>query len=87
MARRGPPVFLARAAYRRRRLSDAARVLPALGLGVVLLPSLWSVAPDSGGLAARTGLLFALWIGLVAAAAALSRRLRPRDFGPPGPRG
>ena len=34
------PIFLERAAYRRRRLQDAARLLPMVTLAALLLPSL-----------------------------------------------
>ncbi len=41
------PLVLARKVYRRRRLRDAARILPFLGLFLMLLPALW--APGRGG--------------------------------------
>jgi hypothetical protein len=78
-ARRPPPVrplFLAPEGYRTRRLRDAARLLPLVGLFLFLLPILWHPAatpePDTAGI----GLwLFAVWFGLIAGAAALARRL------------
>lgn len=39
-----PSVFLERQSYRRRRLADAARILPFLGAGVICVPLLW---PDA----------------------------------------
>ena len=45
MRRPRRPLFLARAPYRRRRLRDAARILPVLGLFLLLMPLLW--APDA----------------------------------------
>ncbi len=72
------PLFLARRSYRRRRVMDAARLLPLFGAVLIVMPALWhpaaSPAPDTG-----RGLiyLFAVWFGLVAVAAALSRGLAP----------
>ena len=44
------PLFLARSPYRRRRLRDAARLLPLAGLVLLILPALWSppVLPAGG---------------------------------------
>lgn len=87
MARRAP-LFLARSGYRSRRLSDAARLLPLAGLFLLWLPLVWG--PEAGS--ARTGIyLFAVWAGLIGAAALLARRLsapgRPEGDGErPGPR-
>jgi len=84
-ARPGMPLFLPRDSYRRRRLMDAARLLPAFGAALVLLPVLWtSDHPNAHGAV----YLFACWAGLIAATAALSRRLSaptragPADAGP-----
>ena len=45
-----PPVFLERQSYRRRRLMDAARLLPVLGVLLFAVPLLWPGA-DSVGVA------------------------------------
>lgn len=73
-----PPLFLARRSYRRRRMMDAARLLPLAGLVAVLLPALWAPAQTPAPDTAR-GLiyLFAVWALLVLAAAVLSRGLAP----------
>lgn len=73
-----PPLFLARRSYRRRRMMDAARLLPLAGLVLVLMPALWAPAHTPAPDTAR-GLiyLFAVWALLVAAAAVLSRGLAP----------
>lgn len=65
------PLFLARRTYRQRRLMDAARLLPWLGTLLFSLPLLWSEA------ATATGLLyiFAVWVVLIAIAAAFARGL------------
>ncbi len=46
---RVPSVFLERQSYRRRRLTDAARLLPALGILLYAVPLLWPAAGDTGG--------------------------------------
>ncbi|MBN2739860.1 MAG: hypothetical protein JXR35_03060 [Rhodobacteraceae bacterium] len=78
MPQSGQPLFLARRSYRRRRLMDAARLLPVLGMVLFALPGLWhpanTVTPDTG----RGGLyLFAVWIGLIFAAFLIARGLSP----------
>lgn len=69
------PLFLERETYRRRRLMDAARILPVVGFVLILLPVLWT-----RGRALSTAMeavyLFVLWLVLVLAAALLSRPLR-----------
>jgi peptidoglycan/LPS O-acetylase OafA/YrhL len=78
MKRPKPPLFLERDSYRRRRVADAARVLPVLGALLFLVPLLWAPgethAPDTapGGL-----YVFLVWGGLILAAFLLSRRLGP----------
>ncbi|WP_371168130.1 hypothetical protein [Aliiroseovarius sp. 2305UL8-7] len=72
MRPRREPLFLARQSYRRRRLEDAARLLPVLGAFLFLLPLL---APGAG--TARQGLfLFGAWFGLIVATAVISFWLR-----------
>jgi len=75
--RRGkPPVFLERQSYRRRRVIDAARMLPFIGLLLWLIPLLWR---EEGEVAVRSSsailYLFGVWILLVAGAAVLSAKL------------
>lgn len=72
MRRGQQPVFLARQTYRMRRVVDAARVLPAVGLVLFLLPLLWGA---KGSLAAIGIYVFAVWFLLIGAAFAMSRRL------------
>ena len=77
------PLFLPRARYRRRRLRDAARLLPVFGAFLFLLPILWSPAATAVRDTAPDGIyLFVVWAGLVAVAAMLSRPLRGDDTGP-----
>lgn len=81
-----PPLFVPRATYRRRRLTDAARLLPFVGVFLFALPMLWGRSGHSGAAAAREGLyLFAVWAGLIAVAALLGRRLaEPPEAGARG---
>jgi len=69
------PLFLERQVYRRRRLMDAARMLPVLGLVALLLPALWS-RDGQTSTAAEAVYLFGLWALLILAAVLLSRPLR-----------
>lgn len=69
------PIFLERRRYRRRRLGDAARALPILGLVLLLVPVIWSRSGTST--AATLVYVFAVWVGLIAAAALMARFLRP----------
>ena len=73
---RGPgrPLFLGRKGYRARRLRDAARLLPVLGLVLLLLPMLW--APAVRTTVADAIYVFVVWVALIVAAAALAPWLR-----------
>lgn len=70
------PVFLARRTYRRRRLVDAARILPVLGAVLFLLPVLLLAPGEEGRLSVRVIYFFSVWLGLVACAAGLALSLR-----------
>ncbi len=77
------PPFLARRAYRRRRLQDFARALPVLGLVLFLLPLAGGSVRTTGG----TGIwLFACWGGLVLTSALIAPYL-VRDASPEGGEG
>ncbi len=81
-ARRGASLYLARQSYRRRRLIDAARLLPLLGVVLFLLPLLWTPAEAPESATARQGLyVFVVWLALVVAAFLLARRLPRGDDG------
>lgn len=69
------PLFLARQSYRRRRLMDAARLLPVLGLFLFALPLMWPQDADAPDVAREAIYLFTVWALLVAAALVLSSRL------------
>ena len=69
--------FLSRDTYRRRRVRDAARLLPIFGAGVFLLPVVWA-ASEAGAPDTAQGFIFvfSVWAGLILLAAGLSRLLR-----------
>lgn len=74
------PLFLARRAYRQRRLADAARLLPLLGGFLFLLPILWNTQATPAADTGSGGIyLFAVWAGLILAAAVLARMLGRQD--------
>lgn len=90
MPARSTPLFLARRSYRRRRVMDAARLLPVVGGFLVALPILWRPAETPGGETAQGVVyLFTVWALLILAAAVLARRLSPaledEAQGGPGP--
>lgn len=76
MTRPRGPLFLARRSYRLRRMMDAARMLPALGVFLFFLPILWRPAetpePDT---ASGWIYLFAAWAVLIVLALVLARIL------------
>ena len=62
--RRRPSLFLERQSYRRRRLMDAARLLPLLGAAMIALPLLWpDDSSNAGGVPLSAAILyiFACW--------------------------
>lgn len=72
----GRPVFLPARGYRRRRLHDAARLVPVFGVVLFLLPVLWSPSPTEVRDTAPDAIyLFVVWAGLIGVAALLSRGL------------
>ena len=79
------PIFLQRQSYRRRRLMDAARFLPVLGLLLWAVPLLWHTSGPEGvrGSGALT-YIFGVWGLLVLAAFVLSLRLKTGEDVPGG---
>jgi len=74
------PLFLERATYRKRRMGDAARLLPVLGIVLLALPMLWSSQAGDGILTTRVmGYIFGVWIMLAVLGAALQAYLAPDD--------
>jgi hypothetical protein len=80
-----PPVFVARATYRQRRLRDALRLVPVLGAVLWLVPLLWTRARDAGAVSPMSNAtaliyVFGVWFVLIGLAWGLSRFVR--DDGP-----
>ena len=76
MARRPRPLYLARAPYRRRRLRDAARLLPVFGALLLILPLLWSGDPAARLTSGDVIYFFGLWLVLILVAAAFAPGLQ-----------
>ncbi len=71
----GPTLFLQRQPYRRRRLIDAARVLPVFGSFLLLVPAVlipWDVA---GSTSSMWLFLFGVWIAMILSGAMIVRYL------------
>lgn len=89
--RSAPAVFLERQSYRRRRLMDAARLLPLFGALLLAVPLLWPV-PQPGGdpvvdavpMSDAMIYVFSAWVVLIATIAlfGLSTRLWTRNDSP-----
>lgn len=65
--------------YRRRRMADAARMLPVFGVAFWAIPLLWSGAQDRTSTTSAMLYIFGIWALLAATSAAISRYLRPQD--------
>jgi hypothetical protein len=79
MRRPKRPLFLARAPYRRRRLRDAARLLPVLGAFLLVLPLLWAPEAQVSLSSGDVVYFFTVWLGLIGLAAAFAPGLRGGD--------
>ena len=82
-----PPLFLERRSYRRRRLIDAARLLPVLGLMLWLVPLLWGIGGRTVSASGAGIYIFAIWVLLILAAAVFAVTLgrnseAPRQIDP-----
>lgn len=81
------PLFLARQAYRRRRVLDAARILPLFGAALFMLPLLRGGGEAEAKLSAGLVIwFFVAWAGLIGAGAVLARQIAAGvdDPGAPG---
>ena len=76
-------LFLARSLYRKRRLSDGAKLLPIFGAVLLLLPLLWvhQSAPERSSTATNWVYLFIVWSFLILAAACLAKSLNKFEDG------
>lgn len=91
MSARRTSVFLERETYRRRRIMDAARLLPLLGMALFAVPLLWprpgdpEAAGDPVSMSAAVQYIFGIWAFLILLAFLFGLKSRgwgPRD-GPP----
>lgn len=74
------PLFVARRAYRQRRITDAARLLPIVGILLLLVPFLWRPAATGAADTVKGSVyLFAVWGGLIIGAGLLARLLGGED--------
>lgn len=67
-------LFLERRSYRMRRLMDAVRLMPVLGLGLWMVPLMWPHPDEPGGsmsISAALTYLFGVWFLLIVVALAL----------------
>ncbi len=69
------PQFLDRRSYRRKRLIDAARLLPLFGAVLIFQPIPLLFIPSGGGAVTLAVYLFVLWLVLIVSAFLLARRL------------
>ena len=76
------PIFLERRSYRFRRLMDAVRLLPFLGLALWMFPLMWPLSDvtvaGASGMSTGTALryLFGVWFALIVITWLLWRRTR-----------
>ena len=76
MSRETGRMFLDRRMYRRRRVADAARLMPILGAVLFVLPLTWQ--GQEGAPVSTTGVmvyLFGIWAVLAVVSGLISRRL------------
>lgn len=87
MARGRPPLFLQPEPYRRRRLVDAARLLPVFGTFLFIVPLLLLPKGEPGSSADVLIYVFCLWILLIIFGALITRYIRRAERAstpPPG---
>lgn len=88
MAAPREPLFLGRDSYRRRRLTDAARLLPLVGVILLMIPLLWGERDGEAPSTATAGLyVFGVWIGLILSGYLLALRLSQTQPASPDPDG
>jgi hypothetical protein len=73
-------MFLQRRTYRRRRLMDAARILPLIGIVLFIIPLLWPQTGDAKGEPTATSTaityIFVIWALLIWASAVFAYYIR-----------
>jgi hypothetical protein len=72
-----PPIFLQRASYRQRRIRDAAKLMPFLGMILWAIPLAWSRGDGSNDVG-TAGLIyvFGVWVIMILATGLLATRVR-----------
>ncbi len=79
-----PSVFLERSSYRRRRLMDAQRLLPVLGLILWMVPLLWPTPADTDAepvlMSEAIYYVFGVWVFLIVLGAVMWRQLGGSDL-------
>ncbi|MDP5086136.1 MAG: hypothetical protein NWQ23_12000 [Yoonia sp.] len=85
-----PTVFLQRASYRQRRLRDASKLLPFVGIVLFAIPLAWTTqGPDQKVGSLGLIYVFGAWFALIAVSGVLTSLIRPDrtedDNGPPEP--
>lgn len=81
MSRNKPAIFVQQRTYKRRRMADAARLLPIVGGILFMIPLLW-IHAGSMSTARVMIYLFVIWAGLAGVAGVLSHRLGPEEDQP-----
>ncbi len=84
MSRQKPAIFVQQHTYRRRRIADAARLLPILGVILFMVPLLWINGESETRTTTTMIYVFGVWAGLAIVAAILARRLGPLKDGTEG---
>lgn len=74
-----PSVFLQRRAYHKRRMRDFARALPIFGVVLWGIPLFWQQGAEGAANSNALVYIFAVWILLIALAAAISRAVKSED--------
>lgn len=91
MSAQRPSIFLERETYRRRRIMDAARLLPILGLALFAVPLLWPTPSDVAAsgepvpMSSAVLYVFGVWAFLIVLAFLFG--LKSRGWGPAGSTG
>ncbi len=86
MSAQRPSIFLERETYRRRRIMDAARLLPILGLALFAIPLLWPTPDEAAAageaipMSAAVLYIFGVWASLIVLAFLFG--LKSRGWGP-----
>ena len=81
MSRKKPALFVQQRTYKRRRIADAARLLPIWGGSLFMIPLLW-INGGQTRTAAVMVYLFVVWAAVAGVAAGLSYRLGPEEDQP-----